>query len=101
MHQITLDGSSLHMNRRSPRPSLLALAALALAFGCSSDDGSETTPGAQPGPGVTQPPADTTGMPAAPGEPAPAPAPGDDVDRVDEGAPGDIGLEPSAPPADG
>lgn len=106
MHLTTL--SSLRSDSRSLRRSrparAVALAALALAFGCSSDDGgSDPASSFQPGPAATPTPAEMANVPGAP-EPAPAPAtpPADDVDRVDEGTPdGDIGLAEPPPPADG
>jgi hypothetical protein len=98
MHQNTLDGSSLPF-ARSPRRPLLALAALMLAFGCSSDEGEPRATPFQPGTPANPAPGELPDVAVTP-DPAPAPT---DVDRVDEGTPGgDIGLEePSTPPAGG
>jgi hypothetical protein len=100
MQHTTLPAPSLCPDPRSARPSRrtlsVALAALALAFGCSSDDGKAgATPGSPADP-AAQPPAG----PTTPTTPGTAPAGPGNVDRVDEGTPGDIGLQ-NPPPAGG
>ena len=73
----------------SNRSLCVALAALALAFGCSSEDGgsSSVPSGARPSPAGAQPPASMTTLPNTPSTPAPAPAPADGS-GADEGGPG-------------
>jgi hypothetical protein len=96
----TLHRHSVSNTLRRSKPSLcVALAALALAFGCSSDDeGSNTVPGgAQPGPGVTQPPGDMTTTPTTPATPEQTPPAGDGSGTGEGGPGGDIDLdEPAA-----
>jgi len=97
---ITLHRQTVSNTLRRSKPSLcVALAALALAFGCSSDDeGSNTVPGgAQPGPGVTQPPPGDTTTPSTPSTPEQTPPAGDGTGTGEGGPGGDIDLdEPAA-----
>ncbi len=98
MHQIRLDGSSLRLGSRTIRRPMLALAALTLAFGCSSDDGGPNPAPFQPAGPTNQPPAEVTND--VPEGTAQVPDPSD-VDGPAEGVPdGEIDLD-TPPPDDG